>query len=180
MRRLLGVAASALVLGLAGFSLAPTHASAAETHSNCLTFDSNGNIVNAVPSCSETMTLKNQSMSMPGQNPCSGAPGTLSMLVSNQIMHATVNGAGDIWITQTQTGSISFIPTAHSQPSYFGHSTDWFGASLNRSNAVFSNTSNARLRGTDGTTISVHVVGHTSFSATGAMRSFSFGGFSCG
>jgi hypothetical protein len=89
--------------------------------------------------------------------------------MDNEIFHVTVNGAGDVWLTQTQTGSISFVPFNASQPSYSGHIASWFGGSLNKNNSVIHDTSNARLRGSDGSTVALHMVDHTSFSARGIV-----------
>lgn len=175
MRKLLAVIAC-----FASFSLTSINASAAETHSNCATFDNTGNIVSVVPNCSETMVAKNQTFSMPSANPCSGAPGLLTFVFRNAIFHITVNGASDVWVTQTETGSVSFAPTDTSQPSYSGHIATWFGASLNKNNAVFHDTFNARLTGTDGSTITAHMVDHMSVSASGMQNTFMLGGFTCG
>jgi hypothetical protein len=175
MRKLLAVIAC-----LASFGLTSISASAAETHANCVTFDSSGNIVSAVPNCTQTMTVKNQTVSGVSNNPCTGVAGILSFDYKNSIAHVTVNGAGDIWFTQTQTGSVSFVPADSGQPSYAGHITGWFGASLNQNNVVFHDTLNATLTGTDGSTITLHMVDHVSVSATGVVNSFSIGGFSCG
>ena len=175
MRKLLAV-----IVCLAGFGLASVSASAAETHLNCATFDANGNILSVVPNCTQTMVVKNQVVSMPSLNPCSFVPGTLTFGYTNTIFHITVNGASDVWVTQTQTGSITFVPTSASQPSYSGHITVWFGASINQNNFVFHDTFNATLTGTNGSTISFHMVDHMSVSATGMANTFSIGGFSCG
>jgi hypothetical protein len=180
MRKLVGAIASVLVLAFAGFSLTATDAVAGETHFNCVTFDSNGNIISVVPNCSETQTVKNQTFAMPSANPCSGVHGILTEDFRNEIFHVTVNGAGDVWLTQTQTGSISFVPFNASQPSYSGHIASWFGGSLNKNNSVIHDTSNARLRGSDGSTVALHMVDHTSFSASGIVNTFSIGGFTCG
>jgi len=177
MRKLLVVLAC-----FASFGLTSVAASAAETHSNCVTFDSSGNIVSAVPNCTQTMVVKNQSVSMSSPNPCSGAPGTLSFNYTNSIVHVNVNGALDIWVTQTQTGSVSFVPTDPLQPSYAGHITVWFGASLNKNNFVFHDTFNATLTGTNGSIITFHMVDHVNVNAStnGLVNSFSIGGFTCG
>lgn len=179
MRKLMGATAAVLVLGFAGFSLSAIHAVAAETHFNCVTFDNNGNI-SVVPNCSETQTLKNQTTAMLSANPCSGTPGVLTEDFRNEIFHVTVNGAGDVWLTQTQTGTISFVPFDTSQPSYFGHIEGWFGGSLNKNNLVIHDTANARLTASDGSSVTLHMIDHTSFSASGIVNSFSLGGFSCG
>jgi len=175
MRKLLAVIACFACFGLTSIS-----ASAAETHTNCVTFDASGNIVSAVPNCTQTMTVKNQTQSMPSLNPCSGAPGTLTFDYRNSMSHVNVNGAGDIWVTQTQTGSVSAIPLDPTLPSYYGHITVWFGASMNQSSFVFHDTFNATLTGTDGSTITLHMVDHVSMSASGILNSFSLGGFTCG
>ena len=175
MRKLLAVIACFACFGLTSIS-----ASAAETHANCATFDNSGNLVSVVPNCSETQILKDQGFSMPSANPCSGAPGTLSYLFRNAMAHVTVNGASDVWVTETDTGSISFTPANPSQPSYAGHVATWFGASLNKSNMVFHDTFNARLTGTDGSTITAHMVDHMSWSANGMLNSFSVGSLTCG
>jgi hypothetical protein len=175
MRKLLAVIAC-----FASFGLTSIGASAAETHTNCATFDNNGNLLSAVPNCTQTIVLKNQTQTMPSPNPCTGAPGTITFNYSNDIFHINVNGALDIWETQTLTGSATAIPTDPLQPSYFGHITIWFGASLNKNNLVFHDTLNATLTGTDGSTISLHMVDHMNTSASGMVNSFSLGGFTCG
>lgn len=181
MRRITWAAAAAVTFGgLAGVGATGIQAAAAETHSNCVTFDSGGNIVGVVPNCSATLTIKNQSLSMPSPNPCSGTPGTVTETLSNQIFHETVNGAGDVWLTSTATGSAGFVPLDGTQPSYSGHTTSWMGESLNRNNAALTETLSITLRGTDGSTISAHMVNHLNFSATGIVNTFSLGGFTCG
>jgi hypothetical protein len=183
MRRLLWPAAAAAMLaGFAGVGVTSTHASAAETHVNCVAFDSNGNPIpsSVVPNCTATQVLKNQTMSFPSANPCNGAPGMLTLAFTNEIFHETVNGAGDIWLTSTDTGAVSFVPLDPSQPSYFGHTVGWFGTSLNKNNAVFHDTQNSTLTGTDGSTITMHLVDHLSFNANGAVNTFSLNGSSCG
>lgn len=181
MRRLLwACAAAAMLAGFTGVGVTAIHADAAETHSNCVTFDNNGNIFSVVPNCTQTQVLKNQTVSFPTSNPCSGALGTLTLNFSNQIFHVNVNGAGDVWLTGTQTGAVSFVPLDSSQPSYFGHTVSWFGASLNKNNAVVHDTSNATLTGTDGSRITMHMVDHMSLNANGVVNSFSMSRVSCG
>ena len=178
MRRIL-VAAVALMAIFATFGLTATGAEAAQTHSNCATFDNNGNIVSVVPNCSQTVVLHGETFSAPDFNPCTGAPGILSQTLANDIFHVTVNGASDIWVTGTSTGWVTFVPTDSTLPTYTGHFTQWFGASLNKSNVVFHDTFNARVTGSDGSTITLHMVDHFSVSASGIQNSFSLAGGSC-
>jgi hypothetical protein len=149
----------------------------AQTHTDCATFDSNGNIVNVVPNCSETDTTGAQPpQSQPSLNPCNGDTGMLTMTVTRSIFHVNVNGAGDLWVTGTSEGTITFTPDDSSEPSASGHTTMWFGGSLNNRNAAFTDTFAATLRTTDGHTVTVHGVDHTTISGTGTVTStFSFG-----
>lgn len=180
MRRLLGASASVLLVASATIGITTTQAAAAETHVGCVTFDNSGNITGEIASCTQTQIFKDQVTSMSQPNPCnSTVDGVLTEDLTNQVLHTTVNKAGDIWVTSTQTGTVSFVPTDHTQPTYVGHLTDWFGLSLNKSNAVIHGTANATLTGTDGTTITLHLVQHTSFSATGVVNSFTIGGYTC-
>jgi hypothetical protein len=156
-----------------------TGAQAAQTHSNCVVFDNNNNIVSVVPNCSQTMVFHNETFSRPDFNPCTGAPGILTETLANDIFHTNVNGASDIWVTGTQTGRVTFVPNDSSFPSYAGHLTSWFGASLNKSNSVFHDTFNAKVTGSDGSRITLHMVDHFSVSASGIQNSFSLAGGSC-
>jgi hypothetical protein len=44
--------------------------------------------------------------------------------------------------------SVIFVPSDTKQPSYAGHITVWFGASLNKNNSVFHDTFNAAAEAT--------------------------------
>lgn len=161
---------------------APLPAAAAETHSNCVTFDSNGNIVSVVPNCTETMNAHGLSFSFPSANPCTNAPGVLSFSNLNEVMHITVNGAADIWATGTQEANLAFTPLDTSQPSFSGHFASWFGVSLNRTNAVIHDIFNATATASNGSTITAHMIDHISFSASTPpmVNQFSIATLSCG
>jgi hypothetical protein len=75
-----------------------------------------------------TQTFHNATDSFPAANPCTGAPSTAT-LTYNGVMHYTVNKAGDVWATGTQTGSFVLVPDDPTQPTYTGHFTTWFGVS---------------------------------------------------
>jgi hypothetical protein len=175
MRKLLVVIAC-----LASFGFTSIGASAAETHANCATFDNFGNPVTVVPNCTQTIVVKNVPQSMPSANPCTNAPGTISINYTNDVFHINVNGAGDIWLTQTLTGSATATPDDPLLPSYSGHVTIWFGASMNKNNYVLHDTFNATLTGTDGSTITMHMVDHLSANASGIVNTFSLASVTCG
>jgi len=170
------------VLLAAGVAIAigvtvPSVASA-ETHSNCATFDSNGNIISVTPNCAETISVQGgQPQSMPGANPCTGDSGTLTMGFTHQVFHINVNGAGDLWITGTQNGPFSFTPDDPTAASGTGSSASWFGGSANNRNSVMSDTFNVHVHLTCGQEVTLHAVDHVTITGTGTITSnFSMGG----
>ena len=104
-------------------------------------------------------------------NPCTGAPGTLT-LTYNAVFHVTTLANGTYWVTFTQTGAFSFVPFDSSQPSYTGHFTVWDGDNWNNRNTTETVTFMVRGTGSDGSTLMFHEVGHISTSASGATLSF--------
>jgi hypothetical protein len=104
-------------------------------------------------------------------NPCSGAPGTLT-LTYNAVFHVTTLENGTYWATFTQTGAFSFVPFDSSQPSYTGHFTVWDGDNWNNRNTTETVTFMVRGTGSDGSTLTFHEVEHISSSASGATLSF--------
>lgn len=162
------------LLGLVvGFSAAAGVASgahrvaAAETHTDCITFDSSGNVIGITPNCSMTISAQGGApQSMPGVDPCTGDPGTLTMTVTHQIYHINVDGAGDAWDTGTVNGGISFTPDDASAPSGSGAYANWFGDSFNARNMEQTFTFAASLQLTNGQHVAVHAVGHVTFAAS--------------
>jgi hypothetical protein len=116
---------------------------------------------------------------VPCVDPANGPPTGILTATYSEVFHETVNQAGDGWLTSTVTGDMSFIPYDSSRPSYTGHFMSWFGASFNRNNSVLHDTSNTSLRGSDGSHLSVHMVDHTSISASGITLQFTKATTSC-
>jgi len=104
-------------------------------------------------------------------NPCSGAPGTLT-LTYNAIFHVTTLENGTYWATFTQTGAFSFVPFDSSQPSYTGRFTVWDGDNWNNRNTTETVTFNLKGTGSDGSTLTLHETEHLSTSASGATLAF--------
>jgi hypothetical protein len=127
--------------------------------------------VSAAGTVSYTQTFHNATDSFPAANPCTGAPGTAT-LTYNGVLHYTVNNAGDIWATGTQTGSAVLVPDDPTQPTYTGHFTTWFGVSDNKQNGVDHSTFSVHAVGSDGSTLRFHDVAHLSVSASGLTVSF--------
>ena len=174
MRRLILLA---LAFGLLAI---PAPVAAAEVHVPFCGLDQNLN--GGIPNCSWTATSHGVvSVDPANVNPCSGVIGTATM-VTNSINHATVNGAGDVWVTSTSTAHFTFVPNAPNltgAPSYKGEMTFWFGASLNKNNLVFHDTGNIVVHGTDGSQITFHLLDHFNTSASGAVNTFSVMGVTC-
>jgi hypothetical protein len=104
-------------------------------------------------------------------NPCTGAPGTLT-LTYNAVFHITTLDNGTYWATFTQTGTFSFVPFDSSQPSYTGHFTVWDGDNWNNQNTTETATFTVIGTGSDGSKLTFHETEHVSTSATGATLSF--------
>jgi hypothetical protein len=168
--RRVGVAAALTAIAYMG--PAATRALAAETHSNCATFDNSGNILSLTPNCSETVHAPSPPNSFPGANPCTGDPGTITLNDNHSVFHINVNGAGDAWLTGTDGGAASFTPDNPSAPSGSGTWTSWFGGSMNNKSAVFHSTFNLSIRLSDGSTVTKHDTAHTTITATGVMITF--------
>jgi hypothetical protein len=150
---------------------AATHA-LAETHTNCATFDNNGNILSLTPNCSQTVHAPSPPFSFPAQNPCTGDTGTVNFTDTHSVFHINVNGAGDAWFTGTDGGPASFVPDSSSALTGSGTWTSWFGSSLNNKSAVFHSTFNLTVHFPNGTTVSMHDTMHETITANGVVFSF--------
>jgi hypothetical protein len=158
----------------------PLQASAAEVHVPFCGINFNGPPpFVGIPNCSWTETTQGVvNVQDNNANPCSGVLGTFTS-TTNTIFHVTVNGAGDIWATETATAHFTFVPNAAGPPSYRGEMTFWFGASLNSMNFVLHDIGNIVAHGSDGSQITLHFVDHLSFNANGVVNSFSIFSATC-
>jgi hypothetical protein len=161
---------------------APTRVLAAETHTNCATFDNSGNILSLTPNCSETVHSPSPPNSFAGVNPCTTPPepGTIVLNDDHSVFHINVNGAGDAWLTGTDGGRASFAALNPSAASGSGTWTSWFGGQLNNKSMVFGSTMHVGIRLSDGTTVTIHDTFHAMMTATGVMRSFDKPTLTCG
>jgi hypothetical protein len=126
--------------------------------------------------CTYTNNVHDLTLTSPSNVLCVDPPnGPLTGTVTanyGEVFHETVNQAGDAWFTSTVTGDLSFIPFDSSRPSYTGHFESWFGASINQNNAVFHDTTNNTLIGSDGSHVSFHMIDHMAISASGISFQF--------
>ena len=165
------VAATSLSLtgvAMALWSAAP--ANAAETHQNCAVTDDQGNILSVIPNCSETSTYQGGQSSDPNSvNPCTGDAGAFTMYFRQNTFHVNVNGAGDLWVTGTENGTVSFVPDDPSAPSGTGPFATWFNFNDNNRNGNTTFTFDVEVHLSNGRIVGDHEVGHMNFSSTGAV-----------
>jgi hypothetical protein len=131
--------------------------------------------------CTYTAIVRDLTLTSPSSLACvdppTGPPTGMVTVNYGYVFHETLNQAGDGGFTSTVTGDLSFIPFDSSRPSYTGHFETWMGAHMNRNNAIFHDTNNLTLTGSDGSHLSVHMVDHVAISASGI--SFQFDKTSC-
>ncbi|SRR5258706_456659 len=124
---------------------------------------------------SYTQTFHNATDVQPLGNPCTNAPGTVT-LTYNGVFHATGltsgQGAGTFWVTGTMTGDFVITPDDATQPSYSGHFATWFGDNNNLNNGTETSILSVHGTGSDGSTLRFHDVAHLSVSASGLTVSF--------
>jgi hypothetical protein len=101
-------------------------------------------------------------------NPCTGAGIVSADAFGNVVMHETFFPAGDeVWATFTETGKVTIVDT--NGVTYTGHLTVWGNFNLNEKNTNNTFTLTITLRGSDGSTITVHEVQHFALNANGVV-----------
>jgi hypothetical protein len=103
-------------------------------------------------------------------NPCSGAPGTLTIVFSG-VIHTTDLEDGTLYVTGTTTGTVTFVPDDPSQPSLTGSLAERFGVIVNSRNATITNAENVVLHGSDGSLGKQHILFHLTVNANGTVTS---------
>jgi hypothetical protein len=100
-------------------------------------------------------------------NPCDGEAGQLEAIAANSVFHITTQADGDLWLTGTDEGTVTFTPSQAGGVFYSGHFTQWFGNAVNRKNEVEHFTGTFVLKGTDGSRVTVHSKAHMSTNGRG-------------
>lgn len=107
--------------------------------------------------------------SFPVENQCTGSAGTFTAIAANEVFHITTQADGDLWVTGTSEGTVTFVPFEEGV-SFSGHFAMWFGEAINNKNSVGHSTSTFVLAGTDGTRSVIHMTSHISTNAKGAVK----------
>jgi hypothetical protein len=127
----------------------------------------------ALAAGADTITVREQHVDVnPGEtNPCTGVTGTI-VDDEQDVFHITELADGSLHLTGHSTVSVTFTPDDPSQPAYAGHET--FSLSENSSDRTFTTTTTTHLRmkGTDGTFLTIREAAHLNISPSAVAISF--------
>jgi hypothetical protein len=103
-------------------------------------------------------------------SPCSGAPGTLTIVLSG-VVHFTDLEDGTEHMTVTTTGTVTFVPDDPSQESFTGHLAESSGSNVNSENLTMTNAESVVLHGSDGSLGKQLILSHLTVNANGTVTS---------
>jgi hypothetical protein len=134
----------------------------------------------ALAAGADTITVRERQLDVnPGEiNPCTGATGTI-IDDEQDVFHITALADGTLHLTGHSTVTVTFTPDDFSQVAYEGHETFAFSESSNSRNFVTTTTSHVRVKGTDGTFVTVRELAHLTVTPTGVTVSFDKPTFIC-
>jgi hypothetical protein len=119
----------------------------------------------------QTQTIHfSSTVSRAERNPCSGALGTLTIVLSG-VLHTTDLGDGTVHRIETTTGTVTFVPDDPSQASFSGHLAASSTRNTNPRNAIETNAENVVVHGSDGSLGKQHILIHTTVNANGTVTS---------
>jgi len=115
----------------------------------------------------------------PGEtNPCTGATGTIAD-DEQDVFHITVLANRTLNLTGHSTVDITFTPDDPGQVAYQGHETSALSETATSRIFVTTSTSHVRVKGTDGTFLTVRAVTHLTVSPSGITAVFDRPTFAC-
>jgi hypothetical protein len=127
-----------------------------------------------------TITQRSRQVDVnPGEtNPCNGSTGTITD-DEQDVFHITTLPDGTYRLTGHSTAEVTFEPDDPAQPSYTGHET--FSIEETSSSQTITTTlrSRVRVRGTDGSSITIGELVHFTLSASGIVVAFEKPTFIC-
>ena len=134
----------------------------------------------ALAAGADTITVRERQIDVnPGEtNPCTGATGTI-VDDEQDVFHITAVADGTLHLTGHSTVTITFTPDDPGEVAYEGHETFAFSESSNSRSFVTTTTSHVRVKGTDGTFVTISEVAHLTVSSTGVTVSFDRPTFIC-
>jgi hypothetical protein len=104
----------------------------------------------------EIVTFRNVTQTFTDVNPCSGDPVTVT-LTYNGVVSFTVDPQGGLHVTGTMAGTVEVTPL-DSGPTATGRFATWFGEGTSSNSDGDWETFNLKLKGSDGSTLSLNEV----------------------
>jgi hypothetical protein len=115
----------------------------------------------------------------PGEtNPCTGATGTI-VDDEQDVFHITALAGGTVQLTGHSTVNVTFAPDDPAGVAYAGHETFAFSEVGTSRIFVTTSTNHVRVRGSDGTFITLREVVHLTVSPSGVIAEFDRPAFAC-
>jgi hypothetical protein len=127
----------------------------------------------ALAASADTITVRERQVDVnPGEtNPCTEATGTI-VDDEQDVFHITELPDGSVHLTGHGTVSVTFTPDDPSQATYAGHETFALSESSNERSFTTTTTMHLRVKGTDGTFLTIREVAHLSISPNAVAISF--------
>jgi hypothetical protein len=134
----------------------------------------------ALAAGADTITVRERQVDVNrGQtNTCTGAIGTI-IDEEQDVFHITTLGDLTLHLTGHSTAAVTFAPDDPEQVAYAGHETFALSESSSSRNFVTTTTSHVRVKGTDGTFVTIGEVAHLTVNPTGVTVSFDRPTFIC-
>jgi hypothetical protein len=134
----------------------------------------------AVAAPAESITVVQRQVDVnPGEtNPCTGATGTI-VDDEQDVFHITTLADGSTRLTGHGTTSVTFAPDDPGEIAYAGHETFAFSENSTSRTYVTTMATHLRIRGTDGTFLTIREVAHLTMTPTGVKASFDKPLFAC-
>jgi hypothetical protein len=115
----------------------------------------------------------------PGEtNPCTGTTGTI-VDDEQDVVHITTLANGTVRLTGHGTTSVTFTPDDPAEIAYAGHETFAFSENSTTRTYVTTMATHLRIRGTDGTFLTIREVAHLTVTPTGIKAEFDKPVFAC-
>lgn len=120
-----------------------------------------------------TQTFHNVTDSAHVQQPCTGAPGTVTTTYDVIVFHVTLDTTtGTGHMTETGAGSLVFVPDDSTLPTLTGHFVTRDDENQNIDNFAATATFTFESTGSDGSHLRGHFLAHMSVSATSVTIQF--------
>ena len=134
----------------------------------------------AVAAPADTITVVQRQVDInPGEtNPCTGATGTI-VDDEQDVFHITTLADGRTRLTGHGTTSVTFTPDDPAEIAYAGHETFAFSENSTSRTYVTTMATHLRIRGTDGTFLTIREVAHLTVTPTGIKAEFDKPVFAC-